>query len=257
MMLEHGEMIGLRRAFEILRGLAAASSGMAFSELRQLGLAAPTLSRLLRALVDIGAVVKDDSGRYRLGPVTHELALAVLDQLPRESRLRPCLESLARDTGESVAYYEAVAGQLMVKAKIEVPESFHYMSVGGINRQFAHGFRTVALAFLDGAEKRLLAEQVDDPAAESAELQATLASVREKRIYHEIAETAPGFQRLAAPVFHGRQGRLAGVIGITFAKGRYRRQQLTQLRSAVSNAALAATDLLKGVGVGKWRAAAG
>lgn len=63
----------------------------------------PTLRRILLCLMAEGFVIQDaDSRHYMLGPVNYELGLATFRRNDFHSELKPTLESLARQTGDTV-----------------------------------------------------------------------------------------------------------------------------------------------------------
>lgn len=186
------------RTLELLSYLASRPGGATFSDIRDRGYTAPTLSRLLKNLTDRGWVVKTEEGAYGLGEASRVLARAVLGQSRREEKVRPLVRELARMTGESAAYYEAVPGGIILLVKEEMADSFHYIDTGRVNRQEEHGFRMA----LDGKELSV----------------------------HETWGSAPGFDRIASPLWEplydgagGGEGMTlpSGVAGITFAKGKY------------------------------------
>lgn len=186
------------RTFALLELLALKPGGVSFGELRVLDLTAPTLSRLLKALIARKMVEKTDNGRYQLGEGARILARLILGQISREDRVKPLLDILSEQTGESAAYYERTTGGIRLLAKKEAPQSFHYISVGEENFQNRHAF--------------LLAMNADS-----------------QNVIHETWETAAGFDRLAVgfSIPDIRGGRERGALGITFARGRYKDTGLT------------------------------
>ncbi|MHC4887423.1 MAG: IclR family transcriptional regulator domain-containing protein, partial [Planctomycetota bacterium] len=195
-------------------------------------------------MVEMELVSKGEEG-YSLGEESRVLARGILGQASREERLRPVLEALAQETGESSAYYEIEGDRLHVRAKVEMPESFHYMPVGGENQQPLHGFRIAVLPHVSPKVRRALIARATLAQGDSTgKLEEFIEAARTEGVAYETAETATGFYRLAAPVFL-RAGRdTVGSIGITFAKGRYRGARLAYLREAVVGAAQEASARL-------------
>lgn len=99
----------VQRAIMILRLMTRRGApGWRLSEITKASnLPHPTTSRLLKCLVDEGLVVRDAATkRYRLGPLNFELGLATGVKLEFRDQLRPALERIAADTGDTVYLYQ-------------------------------------------------------------------------------------------------------------------------------------------------------
>lgn len=99
----------VQRAILILRLMTRRGApGWRLSEITKASnLPHPTTSRLLKCLVEEGLVVRDAATkRYRLGPLNFELGLATGEKLEFRDQLRPHLERLAEDSGETVYLYQ-------------------------------------------------------------------------------------------------------------------------------------------------------
>ena len=69
----------------------------------ELGVARSTAHRLIAMLHSYGLVEQDPGSRaYRVGPVLAELGLSSLRQVDVRAQLRPFLEALSADVGETV-----------------------------------------------------------------------------------------------------------------------------------------------------------
>lgn len=185
-------MTSLDRLFDLLEYLSSRRGGVSFGELKERGYTAPTLSRLLKDLAARDMVMKTNEGLYRLGPGTLSLARTLLGRAGREETMKPLVDELARRSGESAAYYEMKGEDIQLLVKREMAESFHYISRGSLNLQENHIFRLA---------------MNDNPAP--------------GKVLYEDWETAPGFYRMAVPVFSASQeGKPTGALGITFAKSK-------------------------------------
>ncbi|MVW72389.1 IclR family transcriptional regulator [Bordetella sp. 15P40C-2] len=71
----------------------------------RIGLHKTTVFRLLNSLVRCGYVVRAEDGRYSLGPRVLYLARVYERGFDMEGVVRPVLEHLSRQTGESAAFY--------------------------------------------------------------------------------------------------------------------------------------------------------
>jgi DNA-binding IclR family transcriptional regulator len=99
----------VQRAIMILRLMTRRGApGWRLSEITKASnLPHPTTSRLLKCLVDEGLVVRDPmTKRYRLGPLNFELGLASGVKLEFRDQLRPALERIAAESGDTAYLYQ-------------------------------------------------------------------------------------------------------------------------------------------------------
>jgi DNA-binding IclR family transcriptional regulator len=145
----------LARTAEILQELTAQPTGLAFNELRRrCGHPVPsTLSRLLEHLLAI-AWVSHRADSYRIGPALQELAGSIAGQHSLAERVAPVLRQLAQDSGCSSAWWEQDGDQVVLQAKYEIAESFHYVSPGFARPVSDSAFGSVILASQSLAECR-------------------------------------------------------------------------------------------------------
>lgn len=102
----------VERALQVL-GAFRAAPRLTLSELsKRTGFYKSTLLRMLLTLEKHGYVSRLGAGEYRLGGVVLELGSSYQASFQLEEIIRPALETLASDTGESAAFYiRAGAGQ--------------------------------------------------------------------------------------------------------------------------------------------------
>jgi DNA-binding IclR family transcriptional regulator len=99
----------VQRAIMILRLMTRRGApGWRLSEITKASsLPHPTTSRLLKCLVEEGLVVRDAATkRYRLGPLNFELGLASGVKLEFRDHLRPSLERIALECGDTVYLHQ-------------------------------------------------------------------------------------------------------------------------------------------------------
>ena len=143
-------LIGLRRGIGVLEHLAIRGP-QTFNALKAeySGVSSSTLSRLLKTLQDEGLVENASGGGYRLAERSKRLGRYITDNLSLVERVDPILLRLARHTGESAAFFEFQDTAVMLLAKVEMPERFHYSPVGSTNVHFdRHGFSKLLFAHL-------------------------------------------------------------------------------------------------------------
>ena len=91
----------IARAAEICRALATATDGLTTGELvRRMGLARPTVYRILRALVDEDFVRQVEPGRFAVGPAFMVIAGWTYRGLRQD--MRPFMRALSDETGETI-----------------------------------------------------------------------------------------------------------------------------------------------------------
>jgi IclR family transcriptional regulator, acetate operon repressor len=90
------------RTLRILELISEAGESMPLAAIsQQLSIPKTSTLSLLRPLVSLGYVLQSD-GRYRLGPMTYRLML-LASRTPFTRSLRPALEALSRETGETAS----------------------------------------------------------------------------------------------------------------------------------------------------------
>ena len=121
----------------VLLEYAAGAKGFSFVEADKMlgGIAPSTLTRLLKKLCACGMLEHDATGLYRPAPRFNQLAAKVMKLQPRHEMIRPAVQQLAMMTGQSAAYFEKAEGGAILLAKHEMPEAFHYIAEGEINRE--------------------------------------------------------------------------------------------------------------------------
>jgi DNA-binding IclR family transcriptional regulator len=237
----------LDRALLVIDALAEGAMGFSALRARLKGLPAPTLSRLLRALAAAGAVVKGSAG-YGLAPRAVRLARRVAGgQSPAEA-VEPLLADLAAGTGDSAACYGWREGRVTLLAKREVPESFHYMAVGGeVPELTRHGFAQALVGQLALAGQRDCWRRCPRRGERPlSDFLARCAAIARAGVAIERGEHRAGVSRVAAAVRAGRSGPLVASIGISSLS-----RDAAHLRAAaahVARAADAATLLLAHLG---------
>ena len=238
------------RTFTVLDVLARRRK-VSFTELEQScpGMAKATLIRLLRSLQSAGQVEKDKSGYYVLGPDCFRFARSVLELVSRGELVTPALTMLADATGESAAYFELDGRQVKLLNKVEMPNSFHYIPVGGkAGRLHIHVFALVILAFSnDPFTRRMLAGEKRAEEAARNRARTTCDRIRSEGLYVGPEEPGAPISRVVAPVL-GSDGIARGAIGITLLGERVAKKRLAECRRHVLEAAALAGEHILGNG---------
>ncbi len=242
-------MAALRRSMSIMRTISREHGGAAFSKLRLVDgkLTAASLSRLLKSLSREGFVRKDElSGLYHFGDCFLDLARAVVSasSMPMRERVRPLVESLARETGESAVFFEPDGDGLILGAKAELPERFHYIEpFQRVGRLPAHGAGQVLLAWSsDECREALLAANAPY-AMPVKEYRRRLSLIRAGEVVAPDLGEGNHNIRVLAPVFADEGGPVIGIIGVSFWEQAYPRERMSAIENAVRQAASLATRL--------------
>lgn len=238
------------RAMAVCAALARHRTGTTFTVLKKScgSLPAPTLSRLLKALMAEGLVAKSGSGaNYVLGEKFIALAKLASGALSPADAIRPVIEALTVETGESTAFFRPSGAAIELLVKIEQPESFHFMAVGRKNRNIgANGFGQVCLAYMDTQQQKSIISSLENkPAIPLQKFVARLNKIREEKFFFENSEAKAGVIRFAAPVFTGENGAFAGVLGIAVIARSIGPLQKENFKKAVMDAARRASVLLQ------------
>jgi DNA-binding IclR family transcriptional regulator len=241
----------VERAMAVLRAIeAGGAGGMRISRVAQrTGLGVSTAHRLARALCEAGLVQQHPvTERYQLGP-----ALVVLGRRAEQAlgydRLRPLLDDLVGETGESANLGILNGAEVLVVLAIASPQPLRYDQEAG-SRVPAHA---------SAMGKALLAYTPDPAAAVAAlgtlaaytertitdpdALLAHLAQVRERGWAVNDGERDPGVRAVAAPVL-SPDGRAVAAVALQGPTVRLTDERLPPLAERVRTTTGAMADLV-------------
>lgn len=242
------------RIIAILESLSNSADGSTLAELAT-DTAAPktSLVGLLSGLTAEGCLVRDETGRYLLGPRFISLAMQAVAGRELIALARPVLTELMNRTGET-----AVLGGLAPDAdlayyldKVESQNPIRYaVTVGERRELYCTVIGKVLLAHMDAARRDayVAAARLDrhTPTTITSKkaLKAELTLIRDAGIARTDGERFDGASGVAAPVF-GADGRLAVAILIAGPSERMRANALTN-EQCVRDAAREFTRLAGG-----------
>ena len=212
----------LTRLLGLFDVLAKSKDGMTLAELNQ-ALKSPksSLLNLLRPLV-VDGYLAADNGRYRLGPSIFRLAANIMSVWNFSSTMRPYLEELAAQSGESVylGVLDTVGSVITYVDSIDSTKAVRFsVPVGAARPLYSTAAGRVLLAFGDQ-------EWVDDylrntkfmaytpyTVTSRKALRDELEKIRRTRISISMGETFPESGAIASPIF-GADGKLIAAIAI-------------------------------------------
>jgi DNA-binding IclR family transcriptional regulator len=208
---------------------------------RRTGIGASTVSRILATLANGGFVAyNDETGRYRLGSRLMVYGNLVHSRLDTRQALRPLLETLARQTGETTTLSAPANPDAITIDFVQAPGSV--VSVAELGRpSVAHATAAgkVGLAFGTAEQPPgRLSRFTDETITDRARLAAELDEVRRRGFATAVGEREPDLNAIAAPVF-GPDGSLAGIVGVQGPGSRFHSaaiNEATRMLAAISMA---------------------
>lgn len=212
------------RIFGVIDHLAAESRGDTLAGIaRRVNAPKTSMVGLLAGMLEGGYVVRDDAGRYGLGPRMMALAARVTSGADLGTLARPILIELVAKTGET-ALLGALAPENDVAMYVEKVESLnpvrYTVSLGERRELYSAAIGKLLLAYMDAAPREAYLRAVDFKAftpktiTSARELRSELDRIRREGISRTDSERVVGASALAVPVLdpHGRL-----VVGITLA----------------------------------------
>ena len=238
----------LPKALMILEFMAEKQADISFKDLRShTGFAANVLYRLLKTFIDWDYVQKDpDSGLYSLGDGAFKLCGKMLGRRPRKDIIAPVLDGLAAGLQESSAYFDFDGEWMTLLAKSEVANSYHYLDV--MSRDVhspLNGFFFCALPFIPKkAVDKILSSRNDCFGYDKKSMPAAFEKIKSDGFYvkQEVFHRS-NITRICAPVFDGKGGLLAGVLGVTVVTHNLAEEDELLLVKAVKDSAELASSL--------------
>lgn len=238
----------LCRGLEVLKLLSLNKGGLPFGVIKSLmnGVAASTLSRLLKALLDDGMIKKNNDSHYCVGNGFLELAKLAVGDACVEDIIEPVLANLGERTKMSAAF--AVYAEKPTEGrnddaffftlKKEQPDSIHYIDIGQLN------FNTGNQAFgiTCSAYQRLESQKNASRFCNSwEEFEKTTTQLKNDAfLYYENGV----LMRFVSPVFLGENGLFAGAMGVSCSKKELSGEERRTIKFDVMKYATEATNLL-------------
>lgn len=246
-----GEVTGprsLTRLLGLFDVLARSKDGMTLAELNQ-ALQSPksSLLNLLRPLV-VDGYLACDSGRYRLGPSIFRLAANIMSVWNFSSTMRPYLDELAQQSGESVylGVLDTAGSVITYVDSIDSAKAVRFsVPVGAARPLFSTAAGRVLLAFGDQEWVEDYLRNVKITAftpytiTSRRALRDELENIRRTRISVSMGETFPESGAIAAPIF-GADGKLIAAIAIGAPVSRLE-PRLAELRPIITDIAARAS----------------
>ena len=249
---ETGGVQSIARALTLLEALADQHGDIGIAELsRRVGLHVSTTHRILGTLVNRGyARQSPETGRYTLGAKTFHIAESYLGQVDLRRLLRPVLERLSRDTGETANLVILDGREALYLDKVESPQSLRIFSrIGRRAPLYCTAVGKVLLAdrrmdevdaLLGGGALEALTRAT---VTSRSQLRHQLEQVREHGFALDIEECEGGASCIAVPVRNSR-GETVAAIGISGPSLRMHAQRIQDLVPVVMRSGSEASEQL-------------
>lgn len=241
----------LLRILGIFEVLAKSKKGMTLAELSA-ALDAPksSLLLLLRPLVTHSYLIHSE-GQYELGRSIFQLSSEILSGRQFNKLIRPFIEGLAKESGESV-YLAALDKDTKLVTYVEGIESRqavrYAVPAGTVRPLYASAAGKLLLAFQksDWQERYIKATKfkplTSKPVVEKAALQKELVAIREAGVAMSIGDAVAGAAGIAAPILLD-DGTATHALLIAAPADRFERN-LPKLRKTLLEVAADASAML-------------
>ncbi len=236
----HGEPV-LNRAFRILAAFGPGDRSLALSSLSaRAGLPAPSALRIARQLVGLGALERDEDGRYMVGLRLLEIASLA----PRGHGLRgtalPYLEDLHHATGQHVLLAVRDGHEAILVERLSAHRAGQVLyRIGGRMPMHATGVGLVLLAHapVEVQQEVLAGDLTVEPGhalASERELRVLLAAIRRDGVATASRRQPEPMTSVAAPVLNNR--RVVAALSVVAQSGNLQPAALIPAVVAVARA---------------------
>ena len=236
----HGEAV-LDRAFRILASFGPDDRSLSLTSLSaRAGLPAPSALRIARKLVELGALERDEDGRYMVGLRLLEIASLA----PRGHGLRaialPYLEDLHHATGQHVLLAVRDGTEAILIERLSAHRAGRVLfRIGGRMPMHSTGVGLVLLAHapVPVQEEALAGDltlEPGHPLQSERELRVLLAAIRRDGVAVASRLRPEPMTSVAAPVLNGR--RVVAALSVVAQSGNAQPTALTPAVVAVARA---------------------
>jgi DNA-binding IclR family transcriptional regulator len=199
------------RIFAILDSIAGSRRSASLSELAKItGAPKTSLVGLLAGMMAEGCLVRDDAGRYALGPRVHSLAMRAMAGKELVSLVRPILAQLSEATGETTVLGALApdADVVIYLDRIESDNPIRYaVTVGQRRDLYSTATGKALLAYFEPERlKQYLnttprKRHTGTTITSASDLLAVLAQIRRDGLARNNDERVVGASGMAAPIF--------------------------------------------------------
>ncbi|MDK2958795.1 MAG: hypothetical protein PWP47_839 [Synergistaceae bacterium] len=241
-----GSIRVLDRAIGVLGFLAETRRQVGITEIADaVGLSKATVHRILSTLREYSVVLKDDSGRYQMGPSVLFWADAYRHRAGLAEISRPWLRRLWEESHETVHLFIYEGGEAYYLDKLDSPHPVGMRSRIGAKRDLysTSGGRAILAAlpeaevdaYLDRTE---LLPRTENTVTDKEEIKALLAAGRKRGFCEEVEENEEGIRCVGAAILDLR-GCPVGAVSISAPAYRFSDSQSLAFGAKIRETALA------------------
>jgi len=232
------------KAFAILKAFHSAEEWVTSCELsRRAKLPEASGYRLIQTLEDLGAIVRGQNGRYRLGLLLLSLSHNVTLIDPLREASRDVMQALANELTLTTHLGVLEHGMVTYVEKISAPGAFPvHTRVGAQLEAYCSGLGKVLLAALPDLEVERFIQEGELVAltphtiTTHAALRKELVAVREQGFALDDRENQANMRCIAVPILDGTT-RTIGALSATDEASRMGEFRQAEIRKALQNAA--------------------
>jgi IclR family transcriptional regulator, acetate operon repressor len=218
---------GAQRTLQVIKLLAEYPDGADLAQIaRDIGAPKSSTHRALATLKDADFALQNDKGQYRLGLGLIHLVFSFLESMDEVRIIRPILDDLSEQLGETAHYAVRNGGDVVYLAKVTASNQRVQMTsvIGGRNPLYCTGIGKALLAY-DVSDIQAtrsfveaygpLAKRTPNTIATISGLADELALIRSRGYAVDNEENEPGICCVALPVFLGSPTRPTGAVSVT------------------------------------------
>jgi len=233
----NGTVQSIARALSLLEALGQSGAEIGIAALsKRVGLHVSTTHRILGTLIERGyARQNPDTGQYALGAKAVQLAESYLGQMDLRRLVRPVLERISAESGETANLVILDGREALYLDKVESPQNLRIFSrIGHRAPLYCTAVGKVLLAARPRAEVDVLVGQgALEPLTAStitsrATLRRELEKVREQGFALDYEECEEGACCIAVPLTNAR-GRVEAAISVSGPSVRVTKERMEEL----------------------------
>ena len=205
------------RALKILDCFSAETQEISLAELsRRTEFYKSTILRLAASLEQFGYLVREESGRFRLGPATWRLGSCYRQSFDLADIVRPELKALCDATNETASFYIREGDSRICLYRVEPERAIRHSIVEGESMPLDRGASGKILSAYSGRD----AEHAPD--------------IREQGYAVSLGERDPEVAAISAPLI-AKSGRLVGAISVSGLITRFGKERHDVLVAALKH----------------------
>ncbi len=223
---DESRLVGSDRVLAVLKELARFPDGVGLEELtRAIGSPKPTVHRALASLRRAGLADQDARGRYVLGDEFLRMAFAHHEARPDHVRVRPVLEALAAEFGETAHYAVLDGREVVYRAKVDPPSGAVRLTstIGGRNPAHCTAVGKLLLASRLTTREDVMAwvaagdleRRTPRTLCTADELESDLRATRQRGYAVDDQENEVGVNCLAVPAFLTSPTSPSGAVSVS------------------------------------------